>query len=223
MPPKAKKVATAKGDEAEQLILSYLRKQNRPYSAVDVFNNLHGAVGKSNVPKILNTLAERNEITAKQFNKTIVYVANQDDLPTPSPEELDRMDKEINSLKEDVMKLKEETAGLQSTFNTLKNALTDEEIEARLAELAEENAKYDARLQKLREGGRVISVEDKKRIEQDFEKMRKAWVTRKRKCKEILDTMLEHNPMKPSQFMEELGIETDEQFGLDPNKLLDDL
>ena len=32
---------------AKDAVLSYLMKQNRPYSAVDVFNNLHKEHGKT--------------------------------------------------------------------------------------------------------------------------------------------------------------------------------
>ena len=44
MPPKAKKEAekkaALKGDEAQDLVLDYIRTQNRPYSAVDGTLNL---------------------------------------------------------------------------------------------------------------------------------------------------------------------------------------
>ena len=32
---------------ASEAILNYLNKQNRPYSAVDIFNNLHKEYGKT--------------------------------------------------------------------------------------------------------------------------------------------------------------------------------
>ena len=38
------KVKAVTGDEAERLILAYLREQNRPYSATEVSANLHGKV-----------------------------------------------------------------------------------------------------------------------------------------------------------------------------------
>ena len=43
---------------ANDVVLKYLRKQNRPYSAVDLFNNLKGEVGKSNIQKILQTMVD---------------------------------------------------------------------------------------------------------------------------------------------------------------------
>jgi 26S proteasome regulatory subunit (ATPase 3-interacting protein) len=75
-------------------VLNYLKAQNRPYGAstcmwlsasfdanrsalADIFNNLHGAVGKTMVPKVLASLAERGEITGKAWGKQLVYVARQ--------------------------------------------------------------------------------------------------------------------------------------------------
>jgi 26S proteasome regulatory subunit (ATPase 3-interacting protein) len=44
--------------EGSEAILAYLKKQNRPYSAVDVFNNLKGEYGKTAVTKALTQLQE---------------------------------------------------------------------------------------------------------------------------------------------------------------------
>lgn len=38
------KVEKVSGDEAEKLILGYLKEQNRPYSATEISANLHGKV-----------------------------------------------------------------------------------------------------------------------------------------------------------------------------------
>ena len=53
-------VFTARIDEwsAQDIIMKYLKKQNRPYSANDLFQNLNGAVGKTNVQKILTQMQE---------------------------------------------------------------------------------------------------------------------------------------------------------------------
>jgi 26S proteasome regulatory subunit (ATPase 3-interacting protein) len=63
---------------------------------------LHGAVGKPAVTKALTTLAEKGELSGKAYGKQWVYVARQDTLPTPSSEELNALDAEIESLKSKV-------------------------------------------------------------------------------------------------------------------------
>ena len=42
----------------EELILEYLKRTNRPYSAIDIFNNLKEKIPKTAVVKICNQLVE---------------------------------------------------------------------------------------------------------------------------------------------------------------------
>lgn len=66
------------GEESEEaIILRYLKTQNRPYSATDVFNNLHGKVGKTAVTKLLTQMQESGVIHGKLYGKQWVYVARQ--------------------------------------------------------------------------------------------------------------------------------------------------
>jgi hypothetical protein len=52
-----KKITTER--EAEAVLLDYLNRTNRPYSALNVHDNLHGVVGKTVIPKLLDKLADR--------------------------------------------------------------------------------------------------------------------------------------------------------------------
>lgn len=42
---------------ATAVLLDYLNSTNRPYSALNVYDNLHGIIGKSVVPALLDKLA----------------------------------------------------------------------------------------------------------------------------------------------------------------------
>lgn len=86
--------------EAEAVLLAYLKRGNRPYSALQVrraaqgatrwrnaahplraplqvFENLHGAVGKTVVPSVLDGLCERGLCAGKLFGKFKLYWADQ--------------------------------------------------------------------------------------------------------------------------------------------------
>ncbi|ORX85690.1 TBPIP-domain-containing protein [Basidiobolus meristosporus CBS 931.73] len=217
MAPVKKKAKTEKVDNAEEAVLEYLRRNNRPYSATDIFNNLHGAVGKTAVQKILTQLVEKEEITGKAYGKQWVYCISQDKFETPSQEELDEMDKQIEALWQQVAQKKEENKQLASVFSGLNNSLTNSEIEERLGILEAENQKYEERLARLREGGKQISLEDKKKIDTEFENNRKLWRARKRMFNDIFNTITEFMPGKPKDLLEEQGIETDADAGVDIN------
>lgn len=64
-------------DQSTAIILDYLRKQNRPYSATDISANLKNRVTKTAAAKLLKDLHERKEIEGRAAGKQIVYHALQ--------------------------------------------------------------------------------------------------------------------------------------------------
>ncbi|CAH1758132.1 22834_t:CDS:2 [Entrophospora sp. SA101] len=116
---KQKKAPAAKSNDAEQIILGYLREHNRPYSATDIINNLGGAVTKTVAQKALNSLVKKEEIRFKTYGKQTIYCIQQ-------------------------------------------------------------NQNYSERLQELQSGIAQISEEEKKKIEDEYEKNLKFWRQRKR-------------------------------------------
>ena len=57
-----------------------MTKQNRPYNALNVFDNLHGKIKKAILENILNDLTDEFKLTCKEFGKNKVYFLNQDNL-----------------------------------------------------------------------------------------------------------------------------------------------
>src|ERR1700722_2102148 len=74
MPPRkaATKPSSSDSDPTE-LILSYLKAQNRPYSATDISSNLHNKVTKTKADKLLKEMLERKEIGGNNSGKQWVY------------------------------------------------------------------------------------------------------------------------------------------------------
>lgn len=63
--------------QSADLLLAYLRKQNRPYSATDISANLKNRVTKAAAAKLLKDLHERGELEGRASGKQIVYHAVQ--------------------------------------------------------------------------------------------------------------------------------------------------
>ncbi|CAG8513444.1 10052_t:CDS:2 [Paraglomus brasilianum] len=226
---KQKKTPSAKADGAEQQVLDYLRKQNRPYSATDIVNNLHGAITKTIAQKALNTLAEKGDVTHKPYGKQSVYVINQNQFELPSSDDLASMDAKINTLKTEIMEYAEKNKQLQlgvysyqfshwrvrllplwgRVLNGLNNSLTNKQIKERLKTLEDENGRNEERLNILRSGTKQVSNDDRKRIDASYEMNRKFWKQRKKLFDDIFKTLMEYIPQKPQEFTEEIGIEED--------------
>ena len=64
------KVKAVTGDEAVDVMLKYLKEQNRPYSATEVSANLHGKVTKTVADKLLKEMEQNGLIMAKATNGT---------------------------------------------------------------------------------------------------------------------------------------------------------
>ena len=70
---KEEKEAKLTPEQSATLVLDYLRKQNRPYSATDISANLKNRVTKTAAAKLLKDLHERNEIEGRAAGKQLVY------------------------------------------------------------------------------------------------------------------------------------------------------
>jgi 26S proteasome regulatory subunit (ATPase 3-interacting protein) len=74
MPPRKPTAKASPSDpDPTELIVSYLKSQNRPYSATDISSNLHNKVTKTKTDKFLKEMFERKEIDGKVSGKQWVY------------------------------------------------------------------------------------------------------------------------------------------------------
>ncbi|VDN24756.1 unnamed protein product [Gongylonema pulchrum] len=64
-------------DVAIRAVCDYMKEQNRPYSAVDVWNNLHQKYPKAQVIKCLDNGVEQGVLCEKLISKQKIYFADQ--------------------------------------------------------------------------------------------------------------------------------------------------
>ncbi|KAJ3124207.1 hypothetical protein HK098_001322 [Nowakowskiella sp. JEL0407] len=212
MPPKAK-TEKISDEKAQEILLEYLKKTNRPYNAVDLVANLHNVVAKTIAVKALNALHEKGLIHAKTYGKQVIYVAKQADENAPTSEEIVEVDSKINSLTEEKVSLSDKTKQIQTQLNSLASSLTLEQLQKKYEELKRENEIKQKRLDDLQEGKQVVSEEERITADKELERMRKEWKWRKAKFDEIWDQIAENAP-DPKGLLLELGIETDQQHNV---------
>ncbi|ESO97710.1 hypothetical protein LOTGIDRAFT_103502 [Lottia gigantea] len=191
----------------------YLNRQNRPYSAVDIFNNLKD-FGKTAVVKACESLVENSRITEKVYGKQKVYVADQSKFSDVDENEIKQMDARIVELSEKVSTKLERVKALESEVKGFNNALSTKDAKAQVAKLSEECKKCSEKLQKLSEGQVLISTEDKEKVYKCREKYVKEWRKRKRISNEIVNAILEGYPKSKKELLDTIGIETDEDIGV---------
>ena len=89
-----------------------MKQQNRPYSSIQVYDNLHHRISKPFVDKCLASLSEGegSQLLMKQYGKASIFFFNQLLIPAIKAGEMDRLESDISKLKNS-MKESAATAG----------------------------------------------------------------------------------------------------------------
>ncbi|KAK6498110.1 hypothetical protein TWF506_004351 [Arthrobotrys conoides] len=158
------------------MILDYLQKQNRPYSATDISANLHNAVTKANAVKLLKELSDNGDLV------------DPDDFA--SPEEIAAMKTSVEVHKERTSTLKAELKSLQVTLQKLRSMPTTDDLRSEVDTLRREVTELRSRLEPLRSGDvKPISAEEKQKVQMEAKKLQGLWIARKRWSKEFFEAV----------------------------------
>jgi len=200
--------------EPDVAILEYLQQQNRPYSAVDIYNNLHKEFGKTAVEKSLETLSEDGKIDKKTYGKQKVFAPCQSKYGDYNENELKGLDCNIKELQEELTLLSSQVKKKDNELNGLSSQIKTEDAVAAIENLIKENEVLKDRIQKLKTGTVLITKGERKKIFENKEKNVSHWRKRKRLTTDIVDSILEGYPKSKKDLLEEVGMETDEEVGV---------
>ncbi|XP_046847212.1 homologous-pairing protein 2 homolog isoform X3 [Xenia sp. Carnegie-2017] len=180
--------------EAASSILEYLNTQNRPYSAGDIFSNLHGKFGKTIVVKACESLASSGKINEKIYGKQKVYAPKQTQYADYKESDLQQIDEEIKKYEKICTELQRSCKVLEEEYRVLKSSLTTEEAIARLSELNKICQNNQDHLKRIKSESNHISPAEKDKIIKNRKTAVQTWKKRKR--------------------IEDVGIETDEEYNV---------
>ncbi|KAM0187571.1 hypothetical protein ACHAPC_003924 [Botrytis cinerea] len=211
------KIKAVTGDEAQEVLLEYLSRENRPFSAGDISGNLHGKVTKTLTDKLLKELCNSGLINGKGTNgdgkgSQWVYWALQDPNSSLSPEQLAEMDSQIQDLHGRLPELKMDGRRLNLQLAGMKKEMGVLELKDRIERLEEKKREKEERLGVLREGKEVVRKEEVERVERDFAYWGKMRGVRKRGFEGVEGMLLEG--MSREDIWEKAGIEGDGEEGL---------
>ncbi|XP_065053672.1 homologous-pairing protein 2 homolog isoform X2 [Rhopilema esculentum] len=204
----------SKKKSPDDAVLDYLNKQNRPYSATDIFNNMHKEFGKTAIVKALESLAEKKVIHEKTYGKQKVYAPMQAQYGEYDENELKSMDQEIFELNDELTKLRQKCKSQESVIGNLNNQMTTKDAAERLEELEKECQSMQKRIKKIESEGNGITPEVKEKIYKDNKEYIQHWKKRKRMAMDLLNCILEGYPKTKKQLLEETGVETDEDVAV---------
>ncbi|KAF8160878.1 TBPIP-domain-containing protein [Crassisporium funariophilum] len=204
------KVAVLKGQEAEDKVLEYVKKMNRPYGAVDVAANLKGAVPKTATQKILVALAEKGDLVQKTYGKTTFFVYNQAKIECMPMEKISELKQELSTIEDENKLLTAEMKTLTTELAKLKASPTDQEIDSQIASVEAAISQAAATLEPLRSGAPPISPEELEQVYADWTKWRPEWIRRRKVFMTFWQLATDALPPQDAKSLEEdLGIELD--------------
>lgn len=203
--------------EAEDLIGRYMRAANRPYSAINVYDNLHGAVPKASVPRILDKLCEGETpvLRSKEYGKFKIYWPDQSAFGAISQSDIDAVNREGTELGNTAAQTTIRRKDLTAQVAALSTAMTDEDLEIALAEARNTTAELRRKLETLQGSTVLVKPEERAAAVATFERYRKGWVDRKRMVTDVINSMSEGLEKKPSVIANDVGVESDESVKLD--------
>ncbi|OMO90242.1 Tat binding protein 1-interacting [Corchorus capsularis] len=204
-----------KSDSTEAIVLNYVNEQNRPLNSQNVADSLQKFnLKKASIQKALDTLADSGKISFKEYGKQKIYIARQDQFDIPNNEELASMKEENAKLQEQLEQQKKAISEVEGEIKSLQSNLTLEQIHEKEAKLRKEVKEMEGKLDKLRGGVTLVSPEERRAIEAMFSEKMNQWRRRKRMFKDLWDAITENSPKDLKEFKEELGIEYDEDVGV---------
>ncbi|KAF0690112.1 Aste57867_18506 [Aphanomyces stellatus] len=201
--------------QASEEVAKYLRQTNRPYSVLNVFENLHRRIGKTMLQKILDVLVDQGEICVKTYGKSQIYYYNQSKLPLPSGDLLAKVESQLQSVVEEVGGLEKELKEHETVLGGLTSQMSDADLEAALKGQTEEADLLSAKLKQV--GAHASAPVDpslKAGLTKSFQKYRGEWVKRKRIVMDAVDQIAEGMEKKRKDVLELCGVETDESVGV---------
>lgn len=198
--------------KARELILKYIKQQNRPYSAVQIYDNLHHRIVKGTVERVLEKAAEKAEsgIRVKEYGKSKIYYPDQSKMEMATPNMLAALDRDISDLQSQVKQAHQEENEHKRELNKIRSEPNDDEIDALLAD---KEAKVKALQERL--SAFSSSPVDENALENTIIKYnfyRSKWVERKRGVMDVVDSIAEGMDKKVGKVCEDIGIETDEDY-----------
>lgn len=200
-------------EEAMVAAKSYLQSTNRPYSANDIFNNLQNKFSKAAIVKALDTLVATNEVCERINGKQKIYFLSQEHFEIDN-EKLKELDNKAEQATVEISKFKEAIVLKEQKIKVFKEHVPIENYEEQLESLKEEVFNLKNKLESINVKCKNIDPEVHSKIKNDHKMLTTEWRKRKRLASQVFDTVLESYSKPKKAFLEEVGIETDEDVNV---------
>jgi len=196
-------------DDPKEFVRQYMVQQNRPYTALVVYENLHQQIKKPALIRIMDELTEEGHLQVKDFKKVRMYLAKQADSSVPDPDELASLGQQEAQVKEELSAMTATNSRLDAQVRMLQNQPNDEDLAAQLAQYKKQVDSLNARLARIKSEGKQVDKAGMNRVQLKFNDALTHWIKRRRAAMDLLDQMAGEEG-DPKEVVKRLSLETDE-------------
>jgi len=190
-------------------VYDYVKSQNRPYSVGDIFTNMRKAIGKTNLIRIMDQLESDGKVVSKTPSKTKIYLISQDEFVPIEDGAIDNLNSSIvektellDQKRAQFDNIKEKTKSVASLAKSIGQR---RDLEAEL-----EATKRIVEELKVQQGN--IDLDEVAKNKEKALSYYKIWKSRRSKCEEIMNAILDAYD-KPKKVLKEAAeIEDDPQM-----------
>ncbi|KAK6097824.1 PSMC3 interacting protein [Batrachochytrium dendrobatidis] len=212
----------------QTVIVAYLKKQNRPYNATDIFNNLKGSIAKASVIKSLATTADQKLILSKTYGKQIIYAPIQNHETSADIEDMVELEAALETALKDLA-LHREIVSAYLTFGSivlaeihfgslelaiLTKSPTTHDMQVAVESFTQKNQILDDRLQVLSSGQQLVPPKQIQMIKSQYIAYRQEWKCRYKMFKNAWTQIYDGSRNEEQKLMSIIGIETDADVGV---------
>ncbi|KAJ8323527.1 hypothetical protein BDV3_001553 [Batrachochytrium dendrobatidis] len=198
----------------QTVIVAYLKKQNRPYNATDIFNNLKGSIAKASVIKSLATTADQKLILSKTYGKQIIYAPIQNHETSADIEDMVELEAALETALKDLALHREILKGLNNELAILTKSPTTHDMQVAVESFTQKNQILDDRLQVLSSGQQLVPPKQIQMIKSQYIAYRQEWKCRYKMFKNAWTQIYDGSRNEEQKLMSIIGIETDADVGV---------
>jgi hypothetical protein len=196
-------------NDPRQTVLDYMMAQNRPYSLINICDNLHGSIKKAQLQKILDSLTEEGELLCKEYQSKI-YLISQKNFRQIDNKEMEELDIKLEKSTEELKDIKQTNNSLQTELKNILTKLSDEEINNQIKTTKESIKEMETKIKKIQDGSvKLLPLDQVKVFESNYEKAKLEYKKAKKIFGNVADTISDGLEMKRNNFLEMLNIEDD--------------
>lgn len=182
---------------------------------LNIYDNLHGMITKPAVQRVMDTLADEEQLGRKEYGKQKVYWPLQEQYGEVTEEDLASAKAAMLAAGTELNEVKQAKRELEGQVTAMEAALTTEALTAQVADKKSQIEALEAKIARLEGADISTDGNQREKLLKSLKKYRSVWSERRAILMDIVDAMEEGMASKKRKdIVEMLELDMDEAVGV---------